>query len=1246
MASTSITAQIISLSPEKPSFDEEVILTYDASRGNGELENFNQVIYIHTGLITNQSTSSFDWKNIVSEWNENKDELKMKKVGDNLYEFRFRINELYNIPTTGGNVAALAFIFRNKDGSIIGKEKGNQDIFYFYKKPSFKEIPKTLEVSQALEPDWAKKATIYEVNIRQYTQEGTFKAFAKHLPRLQKMGIDILWFMPIQPIGEQHRKGKLGSYYSIKDYTAINPEFGTMKDFKALIKKAKELGFKLVLDWVANHSAWDNIWAKKNPDWYKQDEDGNILAPYDWEDVADLDFNSIEMRREMIDAMKFWIKEIGLDGFRCDVAGEVEVGFWEEAREELDRIKPIWMLAENSDQYWLLNKAFNANYGWSFHAIMNKIAKGRENISAIFDYFDKIKANFPDGAYPMQFITNHDENSWAGTVRERLGEGHKAFAVLSFTVPGMPLIYSGQEVGLDKRLEFFKKDEIDWTDQSLVPFYTQLIKLKTENEALWNGNAGGEILKIALTESENIVAFVRTKNNNKVLTIINLSDQTQATRLKRKKHAGRYHEYFSKKNIILSPKKTLELKPWEYRVFIFENEVPIRMTTKQEVLSPENNIALEFFLDEEGTPYYNVKLRGKTIIENSNLGFDFEGQPSLDSGFKVLKFTTNSFDETWEMPWGEQRLVKNNYNEIVIHLQEEKNLQRKLNLYFRVYNDGIGLRYELLEQEGVEEVFITNENTEFQLTGDHTCWWIPGDWDIYEHLYNTTPFSEINALAKQHHPNLAQTHIPKNAVNTPITMRTKEGVHLSFHEANLTDYAGMTLKLDIDNFTMVSELVGSERTNYKVNRNLPFKTPWRTIQIVDKATELIDSKLILNLNEPNQLGNVDWFSPKKYVGVWWEMHLGVSTWDMSSGKHGATTENAKRYIDFAAKNNITGVLVEGWNTGWEHWIGFDDREGVFDFVTPYPDYDLEEVVRYAKSKGVEIIMHHETSAAPRTYEKQLEAAYGLMQRLGIHSVKTGYVGKIIPKGEYHHGQWMVNHYRKVLETAAKYYVAVNAHEPIKATGIRRTFPNAISREGLRGQEFNAWATDGGNPPEHLSIVAFTRMLGGPIDFTPGVFEIGLPQKENNQINTTLAHQLALYVVIYSPVQMACDLPENYEGHPAFQFIRDVGVDWENTKVLNGEVGDFISIARQERRTGNWFVGSITDENRREVEIDFNFLAKGKQYEAMIYHDALDAHWRDNPTAFSIKNIMVTHESKHKFMLAEGGGLAISIREKK
>ncbi|WP_036379130.1 glycoside hydrolase family 97 protein [Muricauda sp. MAR_2010_75] len=678
------------------------------------------------------------------------------------------------------------------------------------------------------------------------------------------------------------------------------------------------------------------------------------------------------------------------------------------------------------------------------------------------------------------------------------------------------------------------------------------------------------------------------------------------------------------------------------------------------VTSPGKINTIDFQLSASGEPAYLVSHNEKIIIDASSMGFDFKDQKPLKNNLKLISSEKKAVHKTWEMPWGEQKEVVNAYNEMLVELEEDNAPHRKINIYFRAYDDGIGFRYEFLPQQGLDSLVIMDENTEFQLTEDYTTWWIPGDWDIYEHLYNTTKVSEIDAISKRDNPDLAQTYIPENAVNTPVTMRGSDSIHLSFHEANLTDYAGMTLKVDTESLKLTSELVGSDRLGYKVKRALPFKTPWRTIQVAEKATELIDSKLIVNLNEPNKIGDVSWFKPKKYVGIWWEMHIGKSTWDYAgsqdmntfsknlkpTGKHGATTENTKKYIDFAAENNITGVLVEGWNTGWEHWIGFEDREGVFDFVTPYPDYDLEELNQYAKDKGVEIIMHHETSAAPRTYEQQLDTAYQLMHKLGIHSVKTGYVGKIIPKGEYHHGQWMVNHYRKVLETGAKYQVAINAHEPIKATGIRRTYPNAIAREGLRGQEFNAWSADGGNPPEHLPIVAFTRMLAGPIDFTPGVFDITLPTKENNRVSTTIAQQLALYVVIYSPVQMACDLPENYEGQPALQFIRDVGVDWDQTVVLNGEVGDFVTIARKERETGNWFVGGITDENKRKISIDFDFLDEGVTYDAVIYKDAEDAHYKTNPTAITIENMEINKGTSLSIPVAEGGGFAISLMQKK
>ncbi len=675
------------------------------------------------------------------------------------------------------------------------------------------------------------------------------------------------------------------------------------------------------------------------------------------------------------------------------------------------------------------------------------------------------------------------------------------------------------------------------------------------------------------------------------------------------------------------------------------------------LFSPDKKVEIDFKLSEYGEPMYSVDYKNEPIILPSALGFQLKDMPSLKGDFEVVNTSASTFDEDWEMPWGEQLKVENKYNELKIELRETNVSARKLNIIFRAYDDGIGFRYEFPEQENLSEVCIVEENSTFSLIGDHTTWWMPGDWDIYEHLYNTTLFSKIDALSKANHPSLISTYIPQNAVNTPVTMRTDKGVHLSFHEAALVDYSDMTLKIDKDKLAMSSALVGSENTDCKVKRSLPFSTPWRSIQIGDSAGDLIESNLIVNLNEPNKIGDVSWFKPTKYTGIWWEMHLGKSTWDRSGvqdmtsyhnsvkphGKHGATTENAKALIDFSSKNGIKAMLVEGWNKGWEHWIGFEDREGVFDFVTPYEDYDLEEVVRYGREKGVELIMHHETSSATETYTKQQDTAFALMRKLGIHSVKTGYVGKILPKGEYKHGQYMVNHYNNTVNKAAKYQVAINAHEPIKATGLRRTYPNTISREGLRGQEFNAWATVGGNPPEHLPIVAFTRMLAGPIDYTPGIFNIKFDEyKKDNQVNTTIAQQLALYVVIYSPVQMAADLMEHYEGNPAFQFIRDVGVDWNQTKVLNGEVGDFVTIAREERNTGNWFVGGITDENSREMTLSFDFLKPGSSYEATIYEDGEDADWDKNPTAINIRKMQVTSTSKLSMKLAPGGGFAISL----
>jgi len=659
------------------------------------------------------------------------------------------------------------------------------------------------------------------------------------------------------------------------------------------------------------------------------------------------------------------------------------------------------------------------------------------------------------------------------------------------------------------------------------------------------------------------------------------------------------------------------------------------------ISSPDKNIEIIFLLNENGQAGYLIDFRNERVMDTSFFGFNFVGEKPFEEELEVVKSTISSFDETWETVWGEQRFIKNNYSELKVEIKEKTERARSCIIVFRVFDDGVGFRFEFPKQQKLNNVVILEEKTQFKLTGDNTCWWTPGDWDIYEHLFNTTKFSEIDALSKRSHKALAQTYIPENAVNLPVTMKTDDGIYLSILEANLTNYADMTLKVEKESLLFQSELVGDD-SGFKVRTKTPFQTPWRVILLSDKAVDLVNSRTILNLNEPNKLNDASWIKPTKYVGIWWEMHLGKSTWDMKSGRHGATTENAKRYIDFASKNGIGAVLVEGWNTGWDHYLGKEKLDYVFDFVTPYPDYDLKEVVRYAKENNVQIIMHNETYAHILPYEERLDTAFSLYKSLGIHALKTGYVGQIVPDGEYHHGQWMVNHYRKVMEKAADYQIMIDVHEPIKPTGLRRTYPNLMCAEGLRGQEFNAWSPDGGNPPEHLTIIPFTRMLAGPIDYTPGIFDIKFDKyKKENQVNTTIAHQLAIYVVIYSPMQMAADLPENYEGHLAFQFMRDVGVDWDTSIVLNGEIGDFIIIARKERNTDKWFLGSITDENARKVDVALNFLEDGKKYNAILYEDAEDSHWDKNPTAYKIENKIVENSDTLELKLAPGGGAAIS-----
>lgn len=660
------------------------------------------------------------------------------------------------------------------------------------------------------------------------------------------------------------------------------------------------------------------------------------------------------------------------------------------------------------------------------------------------------------------------------------------------------------------------------------------------------------------------------------------------------------------------------------------------------LVSGNQDVELSCFLTGDSSLAYSLRFGEQLVLDTSGLGIEFADGDRLQRGLVWLGVEQMDINETWEQPWGEQREVVHKGVQARIKLQEASGQKRKVDVVWRVYEDGMAFRYEFPAQAGWKDAVIYEELTEFVLAEDHDVWWIPGDYDSYEHLYQHSKFSEIDALALAQHQNLIASSIPENAVNTPATMRSQSGLHLSFHEANLTDYPGMTLQVHPDDLKMTSELVPAAG-GHKARIQIPSVTPWRMVIASPTATGLLDSRMVLNLNEPNKLGPVPYVKPMKYVGIWWDMHLNRRTWDHASGNHGATTAYAKEWIDFAAKNGMGGLLVEGWNTGWENWFGTHDREGVFDFVTPYPDYDLEEVARYAQEKSVALIMHHETSAAPRTYEQQMDTAYALMQRLGIHAVKSGYVGPIIPDGEHHHGQWMVRHYRKVLEHAAAHEVAVNAHEPIKPTGIRRTYPNAISREGLRGQEFNAWASDGGNPPEHLCIVPFTRGLAGPIDYTPGIFKLDLnPYKPDNEVPSTLAYQLALYVVVYSPLQMAADLMPHYEGQPAFQFIREVGVDWEQSLSLDAEIGEYVVMAREERGTRNWFVGGIVGQNSREVTVQLDFLEAGKDYECKVYRDGEGAMSGEDRTSLVIENSWVKKGDAIEVRMASGGGFAASL----
>ena len=649
------------------------------------------------------------------------------------------------------------------------------------------------------------------------------------------------------------------------------------------------------------------------------------------------------------------------------------------------------------------------------------------------------------------------------------------------------------------------------------------------------------------------------------------------------------------------------------------------------VHSPQKTITVEFEVSESGLSY-QVKRFSTTVISPSKLGLEFKEEQSL-SNLQVVSKKIKQLDETWTQPWGEKKEIRDNHTELRVDLQEDSPANRKLSLVFRVYEDGLGFRYEFPSQPNLKEFEIQDELTEFQLTGDHRTWWIGAFQDNrYEYIYNDSPLSEIKK------------------VHTPVTFETKDGLYLSIHEAALTDYSSMALA-PTGNHGLKAELYPWS-DGVKVKTQAPMRSPWRTIQIADSSAGLIDSHLILNLNEPNKLADTSWLQPGKYIGVWWEMHLAKSTWG-SGDKHGANTENVKRYIDFAGEHGFDGVLVEGWNVGWDgNW--YENGE-LFRFTEPYPDFDIEELARYGKERDVRIIGHHETGGGILNYEEQLDDAFLFAEQHGIKAVKTGYVGHgqvlkwIDEQGqehkEWHHGQFMVRHYRKVIEAAARNHVALVVHESIKDTGIRRTYPNMMTREAARGQEYNAWAGDGGNPPDHTVIIPFTRMLSGPMDFTPGIFDLHFDEyRPDNRINTTIAKQLALYVVIYSPLHMAADLPENYESRlDLFQFIKDVPTDWNDTVVLNARIGDYVTIARQDRQSDDWYLGSITDEHDRVLEVPLHFLEPGKKYKATIYRDGDQADWKTNAYDALVEEEIVDNTTTMQLRLAPGGGQAIRFQ---
>ena len=680
----------------------------------------------------------------------------------------------------------------------------------------------------------------------------------------------------------------------------------------------------------------------------------------------------------------------------------------------------------------------------------------------------------------------------------------------------------------------------------------------------------------------------------------------------------------------------------------------------EDLKSPNGRLAMHFEVDGMGCPVYTLSYKGKPVIKRSRLGLEAEGF-SLREGFQLQKAETATFDETWKPVWGEVSSIRNHYNELAVTLLQPKE-DRTIRIRFRLYDDGLGFRYEFPEQKNLVYFVIKDEYSEFAMAGDHKAFWIPGDYDTQEYDYTESHLSEIRKLMKAAVTfNTSQTPFSPTGVQTALMMKSADGLYINLHEAALVDYPCMSLELDDKTMTFRSWLT-PDAQGKKGYMQTPCQSPWRTIMVSDDAREILASKLTLNLNEPCALKDVSWIKPVKYIGVWWEMITGKSTWaytnDLLSvhigvtdytkvkpnGTHAANNDKVRRYIDFAAKHGFDQVLVEGWNIGWEDWFGHS-KDYVFDFLTPYPDFDIKALNEYAHSKGVKLMMHHETSASIRNYERHMEEAYQLMNKYGYNAVKSGYVGNIIPRGEHHYGQWMINHYLYAVKKAAEHHIMVNAHEAVRPTGLCRTYPNLIGNEAARGGEYESF---GGNKPFHTTILPFTRLMGGPMDYTPGIFETRIKNvnPENNSfVHSTLARQLALFVTMYSPLQMAADLPENYERFmDAFQFIKDVAVDWDDSKYLEAEPGRYITVARKAKGTNNWFVGCTASENGHMANISFDFLDPKRKYTATIYADGPTAHYEKNPQAYTIKKMTVTNKSRLTLRAASGGGFAISIIE--